>query len=113
MKDKFAEAGQFLAASMPIARLRRAKIYFGSKERSQLKRERRERAIAARSFGSLDCRARENRQSLRHSNENFSRAVCKLTCCTRTTFAPVLIRTPESPPKTASKIFAVWSNSQN
>src|SRR5438552_5080005 len=107
MTDKFAEAGQFLAASIPIARLRRAKIFFGSKERSQHERERREPAIAARSFGSLDCRARENRRSPRQLSENSSRAVCKLTCWTETTFATVLIRTSDSRQKTASKIFDV------
>src|SRR6184192_582132 len=64
----------------------KSKNIFGSKERSQHERERRERAIAARSFGSLDCRARGNRQSPRQLSENFSCAVCKLTCWTETTF---------------------------
>src|SRR5439155_24958793 len=98
MTDKFAEAGQFLAASIPIARLRRAKIFFGSKERSQHERERRDRAIAARSFGSLDCRARGNRQSPRQLSEIFSCAVCKLTCWTETAFATVGILTSDSRP---------------
>src|SRR2546422_3071055 len=83
---RFAAAAQFLAAFTPIVSSPRAKTSSGSKERSRRRHGRREPAIVARWSGSLDCRAPENRQSLKRSSANSSRAGCKLTSSTVTTF---------------------------